>query len=900
MRNILSVIVLVFVYSNILSQKSINEPIGGPLPDTFFTTTDENGNKIELRARGNSLLTWYETKDGDIVIRNGEDFEYAKVEHNSLKSTGVKVGSSLKNRPNTVKNIPEQIYSFTLKSSHLSQGNVPTTGNIHIPVILIDYSDIPFKRSKQDFDDMFNKENYQGKQSMKQYYQKASHGKLNITFDVYGWYNSGNSYKNYSDSKGMRLTGNLLKLALAKAEADGADFSKYDNDNDGDVDAVILVHSGEGADGVGDSKYIWAHRWSLSSSEHSSVNYDGVVIDDYVVGCETRAANGSNVDNRGYSGIGQYCHEFGHALGMPDFYASNWGGLGYWAIMSGGAWLGKEMYPSNFNPWCRVQFGWDTPVELETNSYGEYTLETAANSNQVIKLVTNRPDEYFLLENIQRDGVNVQQIGTGLAIFQINEKMLSKNRGVNDDKDNPGIRLVEADFNKNTGLYASKSNKGSASDLFPGTTQKTSFNNKSNPAANFLDGTFSGFNVEEITEQNESIKFKLNKVDAEISWSSLQFSESPSNDGSIVNEIKLVLVGDSFTGSTGVFDNSYYTVNNLPSGYTIEIEKVSNTTLLLKVTGTSANHTLSDNITNLEIEFKNSAFEKGSAASVSNSVKNDIKIVYKDKYSDNVVFYDKFEDYSVNEMPKIWELKSISEFDARAAGTVNIGAIELTSKPYKFSRQAFYIEENWKNNKAEEFTLISPVIDFSEDQSYYLSFAECRAWDADWPVKKDVHKLQLLFSTDKSNWQLIKEIEYNKSDFKNWVYHKEMDITSVCRGKKGYIAFKINSHVYYWRLDDFKIEKKLLSDVNVNITNQEISIYPNPVEDKLNIRIVGDLNEKTVYEIYNVDGKLIERDSLLEKDSSNLTIDVSKYKKGVYALILKTSNNVIKSKFVKR
>src|SRR5690606_41205846 len=52
-------------------------------------------------------------------------------------------------------------------------------------------------------------------------------------------------------------------------------------------------------------------------------------------------------------GIGVFCHEFGHNLGLPDLYDTDPGngssqGIGEWGLMGGGSWLGGEHYPSNF------------------------------------------------------------------------------------------------------------------------------------------------------------------------------------------------------------------------------------------------------------------------------------------------------------------------------------------------------------------------------------------------------------------------------------------------------------------------------------------------------------------------------------------------------------------------
>jgi len=82
----------------------------------------------------------------------------------------------------------------------------------------------------------------------------------------------------------------------------------------------------------------------------------------------------------------------------------------------------------------------------------------------------------------------------------------------------------------------------------------------------------------------------------------------------------------------------------------------------------------------------------------------------------------------------------------------------------------------------------------------------------------------------------------------------------------------------------------VLSTDEYQISN--FAIFPNPVQDKLSIRI----NETSTVKIYSIIGKLIDTFQL--KNSTE--IDVSTYKKGVYILEISNQQNLKKTlKFIK-
>lgn len=96
-----------------------------------------------------------------------------------------------------------------------------------------------------------------------------------------------------------------------------------------------------------------------------------------------------------------------------------------------------------------------------------------------------------------------------------------------------------------------------------------------------------------------------------LSYSSLEFNESASNDGSIANSVSISLANDSFVGAIGA---SIGSVSNVPKGLTAKLVKISNTEALLSLTGKAIEHSANNSISNLNIVFKNTSFTSGVAA----------------------------------------------------------------------------------------------------------------------------------------------------------------------------------------------------------------------------------------------------------------------------------------------
>ncbi len=116
-----------------------------------------------------------------------------------------------------------------------------------------------------------------------------------------------------------------------------------------------------------------------------------------------------------------------------------------------------------------------------------------------------------------------------------------------------------------------------------------------------------------------------------LSYSSNTFFEKQCDDGSIETIVTIThneYGGDFFTGSNGddFVTAGKTTVTNLPAGLDALITRTSASTLTLKLIGNASSHANANDISNLTVEFTNSAFDDGSASEVSNYLKSNIAV----------------------------------------------------------------------------------------------------------------------------------------------------------------------------------------------------------------------------------------------------------------------------------
>lgn len=380
--------------------------------------------------------------------------------------------------------------------------------------LLVDFDDNPHTHPPASFSSLFGPEGL-----FARYFKEVSYHQFEVVGEVFGWFRAPKPYSFYTgDSFGIwgrypRNAQGLVEAVVRIADPE-VDFSRYDLDRDGKVDGLFVVHSGPGAEETGDPAHIWSHKWALSDPSLGSpgpyLTQDGVRVDAYAMGPEERR-DGTLI------GIGVFCHEYGHLLGLPDLYDRRnpgYYGLGHFCLMATGGWAGDPpgSKPVHLSSFCKYLLGWVEPVGLERgklDSLIQTQLPAAAFTPGVYRLLENpggadwTPDgkgqgEYFLVENRYQIGFDQSLLGSGLLILHVDERMRN-----NDDPNHPLVGVVQADSDPSPSLR----NLGEPTDLWA--DDELGFWPGSIPPSSLYDGRPSGVVVNQISRADSVMTASL-------------------------------------------------------------------------------------------------------------------------------------------------------------------------------------------------------------------------------------------------------------------------------------------------------------------------------------------------------------------------------------------------------
>ena len=258
--------------------------------------------------------------------------------------------------------------------------------------------------------------------SVRDHYLENSYGQFTIDSTVVGWLDMPNTEVYYANGNAglTTLTWDLITDGLDAADA-LVDFSDYDEDGDGWVDAITFLHSGYGAEWGATDQYgteywdrMWSHKWTIPTWTSA----EGVKVGDYNISPGLWDVAGSDPGR-----IGVVCHELGHFFGLPDLYDTDGSsdGAGNWCLMAAGSWGfdGSQQYPSHMSAWCKMKLGWTAPQRLLP---GAYTAARIEDNEALYMIDSGYPQgEYLLIENRQLFGFDSALPQGGLAIWHVDE-----------------------------------------------------------------------------------------------------------------------------------------------------------------------------------------------------------------------------------------------------------------------------------------------------------------------------------------------------------------------------------------------------------------------------------------------------------------------------------------------
>ena len=342
-------------------------------------------------------------------------------------------------------------------------------------VILVSYKDKAFSSTNEQMVEWAMGENYThngATGSIHQYFLDQSWGEYDLQIDVYGpvkvsknlSYYGSNSGWGGDDAHADELVVEACKLAH---DSCGADFSQYDFDNDGKVDWVVILYAGYGEASGAPSNTIWPHQYELSYTNKDFV-LDGKTVDHYCCLNELTGTSGKVRD-----GIGTFCHEFSHVMGLPDLYAtdnSSHHTMVDWDIMDYGCYNNSGNTPPCYSAYERWFMGWVTPrvltdpenVKLHLLNDTKEALLMCSGDAHNLDGISPNPKTFYLMEARSKSDLIWDKYlpGEGMLITKIQyDKSKWANNIVNNTSSKMGVDLMEAKTNNG--------DLGKATDAYP-------------------------------------------------------------------------------------------------------------------------------------------------------------------------------------------------------------------------------------------------------------------------------------------------------------------------------------------------------------------------------------------------------------------------------------------------
>ena len=489
-----------------------------PAKRTVRVVEQPDGTQLALTVRGDEHFHCLVTDDGIPVVRHEGAYYYALFAEEGLVASALLAHEPAQRSAGEqafVESLPtgDNVSAYTARARERRSAaasraaEVPTTGEVYVPVLLVQYKDVKFSSDnpKEAFEQRINGEDYTaegGCGSIREYFVEQSGGKFTPRFVIIGpvTLDEDMAYYGENDKDGNDLRSREMVVdACRKVYSTRlADFSHYDNNRDGYVDILYVIYAGYGEASYPDmlEDCIWPHQWQLATPE----TFNGVKVSRYACNNELDGYRGTELD-----GIGTFCHEFSHCLGLPDFYDTSSAGTAFgmslWSIMDQGCYNNDGHTPCGYSAYEKDFLGWKPLVELRNPT--QVTLRPLSEGGTGYKIVNEaNPNEFYVVEYRDRSSWNKYIPAEGMLVTHVDYLSSAWHENcVNNDPDHQRVSVIPAD-----GKLSAQTLAG---DTYPGLSGNTSLTATSSPAANVYSGGFMNKDITDITAEDGAVTFNF-------------------------------------------------------------------------------------------------------------------------------------------------------------------------------------------------------------------------------------------------------------------------------------------------------------------------------------------------------------------------------------------------------
>jgi M6 family metalloprotease-like protein len=775
-----------------------------------------DGTSLIVTLQGDEHVKWAITSDGYSLLYNKKGvFEYAITnEKGDLIPSGVKAKDpkirtqsekdfllKLRKGMNYSKSQVSLMKSiYEIKSNEIQKA-FPTTGNRKLICILIGYTDLAFTKTQSDFNNLLNQVNYTtdgATGSVKDFYLENSYNQFNLTVDVAGPYTASHNMAYYggNDVYGNDLRPRELVTEAVNLANPAVNYANYDNDGNGSVDGIYVIFAGYGEEAGASSNAIWSHSWTIPT-----LTLDGVTLSKYACSPELRDISGTGITR-----VGVICHEFGHVLGAPDFYdtdysgtGGNFAGTGDWDIMAQGSWNNNGATPADHNAYTKVHvYKWATAKTL--SSPISITLDNAEkDSSSFYEYSTPTAGEYFIMENRQKIGFDADIPGNGLIIYHVHSQVASSGNSINTGHPQKMYPVCASATSNPNSLVSSYGSINSSGCPFPGSTNKKSFTDATLPGSISWAGASLNKPITNITSHTADTTITLDFMgggssDDPLNFNAVAVSSSQINLSWDLNAGRNVLLASSANGVFGTpAPGVNYSANDtIPGG---GIALYAGDSVAYSDTSLNQNTTY----------FYKIWTEIDSTIAWSTGVSSQAQTLC----SGGATVIPFIEQFSATTIPGCW---TIIDNEANGQvwefGTIPLGLTGTTGN------YAYLNSDGYGSGNSQNTDLISPTFDFSGDSNISVSF---KHYFRNWINETGTFSYSI---NNGSSWNVIQAWSTTT------VNPETFDQIIPGVAGKSQVKFKWNytgTYGYFWCIDDI-----------------EINNPPAPVKREANIKRVPD------------------------------------------------------------
>ena len=464
---------------------------GWPYP---ITVSQPDGTQLTIRMNGDADFNWVSTLDGVVLKQEGNGYFVANIDTNGMLSSSGTLAHDADKRSSaeqslckkqdvkaflTVNTRPERLATTRGFGGKGSTSFFPHTGSPRAIVLLVQFANRPFKvqprkafnqylNSMADKHQDFGNAEDRNTGSVKKYFSDMSGGKFKPQFDLYGPITMPKNVAYYGEgSSSMERYRELVSEACTMMD-DSLDFSKYDADKDGNVDLVYIIYAGYGESVSSIDSTLWPKAFVCGTD----IKKDGKYVRLAGISNELNGhpdVHYSSTSGLLINGVGLFCHEFSHCMGLPDFYPTvspQWTtangkqdfdaydnqGMEEWDVMDNGIYLYNGYSPTAYTAWEREKMGWLT-IETLTKE-GKVELKSIDEGGKAYRIKNDKNtsgNEYYIVENVQAKGWNKKLPASGMMVSHVEYEPRAfsvfhgGDNSVNNIKKHPRMTIVPAD-----------------------------------------------------------------------------------------------------------------------------------------------------------------------------------------------------------------------------------------------------------------------------------------------------------------------------------------------------------------------------------------------------------------------------------------------------------------------